>query len=59
MPNCMQETANHKIEFGRLGRRVAKGLFDGGSMTSDAGVTLRSATTDTRTPKARNQARWR
>ena len=36
MPNCTQETANHKIEFGRLGRRVVEGHFDGGSMTSDA-----------------------
>ena len=44
MPNCSQETANHKIEFGRLGRRVVEGQFDGGSMTSDAGVMLLGAT---------------
>ena len=44
MPNCTQETANHKIEFGRLGRRVVEGQFDGGSMTSDAGVMLLGAT---------------
>ena len=44
MPNCTQETANHKIEFGRLGRRVIEGQFDGGSMTSDAGVMLLGAT---------------
>ncbi len=44
MPNCTQETANHKIEFGRLGRRVVQGQFDGGSMTSDAGVMLLGAT---------------
>ena len=44
MPNCTQDTANHKIEFGRLGRRVIEGQFDGGSMTSDAGVMLLGAT---------------
>jgi Transposase DDE domain group 1 len=44
MPNCTQETANHKIEFGRLGRRVVEGQFDGGSITSDAAVRLRGAT---------------
>jgi Transposase DDE domain group 1 len=44
MPNCTQETATHKIEFGRLGRRVVEGHFDGGSMTSDAGVMLLGAT---------------
>ena len=44
MPNCTQETANRKIEFGRLGRRVVEGQFDGGSMTSDAGVMLLAAT---------------
>ena len=32
------------IEFGRLGRRGVQGRFDGGSMTSDAGVMLLSAT---------------
>ena len=31
------------IEFGRLGRRVVEGRFDGGSMTSDAGVMLLAA----------------
>ena len=44
MPNCTQETATHKIEFGRLGRRVVEGHFDGGSMTSDAGVMLLGTT---------------
>jgi Transposase DDE domain group 1 len=44
MPNCTQETANHIIEFGRLGRRVVEGQFDGASMTSDAGVMLLGAT---------------
>ena len=44
MSNCTQETTNHKIEFGRLGRRVVEGRFDGGSMTSDAGVMLLGAT---------------
>jgi len=32
------------IDCGRLGRRVVEGRFDGGSMTSDAGVMLLSAT---------------
>ena len=40
VPNCTQETASHKIEFGRLGRRVVEGQFDGVSMTNDAGVML-------------------
>ena len=31
------------IEFGRLGRRVVEGRFDGGSMTSDGGVMLLGA----------------
>ena len=31
------------IDFGRLGRREVQGRFDGGSMTSDAGVMLLSA----------------
>lgn len=44
MPNCTQETTKHKIQFGRLGRRVVEGQFDGGSMTSDAGVMLLGAT---------------
>lgn len=44
MPNCTTDSANHKIEFGRLGRRVVEGQFDGGSMTSDAGVMLLGAT---------------
>ena len=44
MPNCTEEIQISKIEFGRLGRRVVEGLFDGGSMTSDAGVMLLGAT---------------
>ena len=44
MPNCTEETAANKIEFGRLGRRVIEGRFDGGSMTSDAGVMLLAET---------------
>ena len=44
MPNCTEETGISKIEFGRLGRRVVEGRFDGGSMTSDAGVMLLGAT---------------
>lgn len=44
MPNCTEEIQTSKIEFGRLGRRVVEGCFDGGSMTSDAGVMLLGAT---------------
>ena len=44
MPNCTEETGTSKIEFGHLGRRVVEGRFDGGSMTSDAGVMLLGAT---------------
>ena len=44
MSNCTEETQTNKIEFGRLGRRVVQGCFDGGSMTSDAGVMLLGAT---------------
>ena len=40
MPNCTEETGTNRIEFGRLGRRVVEGRFDGGSMTSDGGVML-------------------
>ena len=43
MPNCTEEFEAHKIEFGRLGRRVVEGRFDGGNMTSDAGVMLLGA----------------
>ena len=39
-PNCSEEVDVGTIEFGRLGRRVVEGRFDGGSMTSDAGVML-------------------
>ena len=42
-PNCtLQTTADEVgvIDFGRLGRRKIEGRFDGGSMTSDAGVML-------------------
>jgi hypothetical protein len=44
MPNCTEETGTRKIEFGRLGRRIVEGQFDGASMTSDAGVMLLGAT---------------
>lgn len=40
MPNCTEKIRTNKIEFGHLGRRVVEGQFDGGSMTSDAGVML-------------------
>ncbi|MDP1902370.1 MAG: IS1380 family transposase [Rubrivivax sp.] len=44
-PNCtgQGELDLGVIEFGRLGRRVVEGRFDGGSMTSDGGVMLLSA----------------
>lgn len=44
MPNCTGEIRAKKIEFGRLGRRVVEGQFDGGSMTRDAGVMLLGCT---------------
>ena len=40
MPNCTEEIGTDKIDFGRVGRRVVEGCFDGGSMTSDGGVML-------------------
>ncbi|MHB1199952.1 MAG: IS1380 family transposase [Polaromonas sp.] len=40
MPNCTGETGTSKIEFGRLGRRIVEGRFDGGSMTGDGGIML-------------------
>jgi len=40
MPNCTAPKSSKTIEFGRVGRRVVEGRFDGGSMTSDAGVML-------------------
>ena len=45
-PNCsgQRELDLGVVKFGRLGRRVVEGRFDGGSMTSDAGVMLLSAT---------------
>jgi len=43
MPNCTATQSPQIIEFGRLGRRVVEGHFDGGSMTSDAGVMLLGA----------------
>lgn len=43
-PNCTEEIEPPTIEFGRLGRRVGEGRFDGGSMNSDGGVMLLSAT---------------
>ena len=43
-PNCTEEVGAGKIDFGRVGRRVVEGCFDGGSMTSDGGVMLLGAT---------------
>ena len=42
-PNCTEEVDVGTIEFGRLGRRVVEGRFDGGSMISDGGVMLLGA----------------
>lgn len=44
--NCtgQQELDLGVLRFGRVGRREVEGRFDGGSMTSDAGVMLLSAT---------------
>jgi hypothetical protein len=44
-PNCTEQVELDLgvVEFGRLGRRVVEGRFDGGCMTSDAGVMLLSA----------------
>ncbi len=39
-PNCTEEIHVGSMDFGRLGRRVVQGSFDGGSMTSDGGVML-------------------
>ena len=39
-PNCTEEIDVGVLKFGRLGRRVVEGRFDGGSMTSDGGVML-------------------
>ena len=43
-PNCTEEVDVGPIDFGRVGRRVVEGRFDGGSMTSDGGVMLLSQT---------------
>ena len=44
MPNCTAQNSPQVIDFGRMGRRVVQGRFDGGSMTSDGGVMLLGAT---------------
>jgi hypothetical protein len=44
MPNCSEEFQAKRIDFAHLGRRVVEGRFDGGSMTSDAGVMLLGTT---------------
>ena len=43
-PNCTAGNSSESLDFGRLGRRVVQGRFDGGSQTSDAGVMLLGAT---------------
>ena len=43
MPNCAEGFTLKPIEMGRLGRRIIEGRFDGGNMTSDAGVMLLAA----------------
>ena len=44
MPNCTKKIDPKTIEFSPQGRHVVEGRFDGGSMTSDAGVMLLSET---------------
>ena len=44
MPNYIEKIDPKTIEFSPQGRRVVEGRFDGGSMTSDAGVMLLSET---------------
>jgi len=39
-PNCTEKIDVGTLDFGRLGRRVVEGRFDGGSMTRDGGVML-------------------
>jgi hypothetical protein len=39
-PDCTEEIDVGSLRFGRLGRRVVEGRFDGGSMTGDGGVML-------------------
>lgn len=39
-PDCTEEIDVGAMDFGRSGRRVEEGRFDGGSMTSDDGVML-------------------
>jgi hypothetical protein len=36
MPNCTVQT----VELGKVGRRIVEASFDGGDLTSDAGVLL-------------------
>lgn len=43
MPNCTEDIPSTRLEFGRLGRRVIEGRFDGGNMTGDGGVMLLAA----------------
>ena len=43
-PNCTAGNSSESLDFGRLGRRVVQGRFDGGSQTSDASVMLLGAT---------------
>ena len=42
MTKRTQETERQTIEFSRQGKRIVEGRFDGGSMSSDAGVMLLS-----------------
>ena len=39
-PNCTEKIDVGTLDFGRLGRRVVEGRFDGGSMSGDGGVML-------------------
>jgi len=44
MTKCSEEIERKTIEFSRQGKRVVEGRFDGGSMSSDAGVMLLAET---------------
>ena len=44
MPERTDQKSTKTVEFSNFGRRVVQGRFDGGSMTSDAGVMLLGAT---------------
>jgi hypothetical protein len=44
MAKCSEEFVRKTIEFSRQGKRIVEGRFDGGCMSSDAGVMLLAET---------------